>query len=261
MEHDLKHPLSPYRTVTYRSLAGRRVLLTGGASGIGAAIVAAFRAQDAVVDFIDIDAEAGERLAAETGARFTHCDVTDLQALRSAIASLQADGTPFHVLVNNAGKDDRHAFDDVEPDFWRRMLALNLDHQFFATQAVTGAMAQAGGGSVIMLGSVSWMRGRPGLVGYTTSKAAINGLTRTLARELGPRGIRVNCIVPGAIVTERQKALWLTPEIDQEFIDLQALKVRLDASHVARLALFLGSDESAGCTGANFMVDAGLVQN
>lgn len=261
MEHDLNDPLSPYRTVTYRSLVGRRVLVTGGASGIGAGIVAAFRAQDAVVDFLDIDAEAGERVAAETGARFTHCDVTDLRALRSTITSLQADGTPFQVLVNNAGKDDRHAFDEVEPDFWHRMLALNLDHQFFATQAVTGVMAKAGGGSVIMLGSVSWMRGRPGLVGYTTSKAAINGLTRTLARELGPRGIRVNCIVPGAIVTERQKALWLTPKIDQEFIDLQALKFRLDASHVARLAMFLGSDESAGCTGANFMVDAGLVQN
>ena len=141
------------------------------------------------------------------------------------------------------------------------MLALNLDHQFFATQAVAKAMAAAGGGSVIMLGSISWMRGRPGMVGYTTAKAAINGMTKTLARELGPSGIRVNCIVPGAIVTERQLKLWTTPEPNQQFIDLQALKFRLDASHVARMALFLGSDESAGATGANFIVDAGLTQN
>jgi NAD(P)-dependent dehydrogenase (short-subunit alcohol dehydrogenase family) len=122
-------------------------------------------------------------------------------------------------------------------------------------------MAEKGGGSIVLLGSVSWMRGRPGFVGYSTSKAAINGLTRTLSRELGASGIRVNSIVPGAILTERQKKLWLTPELDRQFIDLQALKFRLDASHVARMALFLGSDESNGCTGANFMVDAGLVQN
>ncbi|WP_234819538.1 MULTISPECIES: SDR family NAD(P)-dependent oxidoreductase [Sinorhizobium] len=162
---------------------------------------------------------------------------------------------------HNAGKDDRHALADVEPDYWRRALALNLDHQFFATQAASRLMAAKGAGSVIMLGSISWMRGRPGMVGYTTAKAAINGLTRTLARELGPSGIRVNCIVPGAIVTERQLKLWTTPEQNQQFLDLQALKFRLDASHVARLALFLGSDESSGCTGANFIVDAGLMQN
>ena len=150
---------------------------------------------------------------------------------------------------------------EVEPEYWGRALALNLDHQFFATQAVSQGMARAGRGSVVMLGSISWMRGRPGMVGYTTAKAAINGMTRTLARELGPSGIRVNCIVPGAILTERQKQLWLTPELNQGFLDLQALKFRLDASHVARMALFLGSDESAGCTGANFIVDAGLTQN
>jgi NAD(P)-dependent dehydrogenase (short-subunit alcohol dehydrogenase family) len=150
---------------------------------------------------------------------------------------------------------------EVEPEYWRRALALNLDHQFFATQAVAKGMGERGQGSVVMLGSVSWMRGRPGMVGYTTAKAAINGMTRTLARELGPSGIRVNCIVPGAILTERQKTLWLTPELNQQFLDLQSLKFRLDASHVARMALFLGSDESEGCTGANFVVDAGLTQN
>lgn len=253
-------PLEKYRSASYRSLDGRRVLVTGGASGIGAEIVAAFRAQGCEVDFIDIDREAGEAWAEKTGSRFTPCDLTDIAALRKAVAKLQEDG-PFGVLINNAGKDDRHAMAEVEPDYWRRMLALNLDHQFFATQAVAPAMAGAGGGSVVLLGSVSWMRGRPGLVGYTTAKAAINGLTKTLARELGPSGIRVNCIVPGAVVTERQRKLWLTPELNQEFLDLQALKFRLDGSHVARMALFLGSDEAMGSTGANFLVDAGLTQN
>ncbi|KZE28976.1 SDR family oxidoreductase [Chelatococcus daeguensis] len=250
-----------YETVEYRSLVGRSVVITGGASGIGEEIVKAFVAQGAAVSFLDIDEERGRALGAATGAAFSPCDVTDIAALRATLAECEAARGGIDVLVNNAGKDDRHAMAEVEPDYWRRALALNLDHQFFATQAVAEGMGRRGGGSVIMLGSISWMRGRPGMVGYTTAKAAINGLTRTLARELGPAGIRVNCIVPGAILTERQEKLWLTPELNQQFLDLQALKFRLDASHVARLALFLGSDESAGCTGANFVVDAGLTQN
>ncbi len=250
-----------YKTVQYRSLEGRTVVITGGASGIGSEMVKAFAAQGSRVSFLDIDAGAGTALASATGSSFLHCDITDIENLRRVLSDLEAERGRIDVLINNAGKDDRHAIADVEPEYWRRALALNLDHQFFATQAVAKGMAEAGRGCVIMLGSVSWMRGRPGLVGYTTAKAAINGMTRTLARELGPSGIRVNCIVPGAILTERQEKLWLTPELNQQFLDLQALKFRLDASHVARLALFLGSDESAGCTGANFMVDAGLTQN
>lgn len=250
-----------YDTVRYRSLAGRHVVITGGASGIGAEMVRAFRAQDATVGFLDIDGDAGQAVAEETGARFFACDVTDIDALRATLGRIEAEDGPVRVLVNNAGRDDRHEMASVEPDYWRHVLSLNLDHQFFATQAVSAGMAGAGGGSVIMLGSISWMRGRAGMVGYTTAKAAINGLTRTLARELGPQAIRVNCIVPGAILTERQKKLWLTPELDRQFIDLQALKFRLDANHVARMALFLGSDESGGATGANFIIDAGLTQN
>jgi NAD(P)-dependent dehydrogenase (short-subunit alcohol dehydrogenase family) len=224
-------------------------------------LVKAFVAQGSKVHFIDIDRAAGNQIARVTKASFHLCDVTDIHVLRQTIAGIEGESGAVNVLVNNAGKDDRHDMNEVEPDGWRRTLALNLDHQFFATQAVRARMAAAGRGSVIMLGSVSWMRGRPGLVGYTTAKAAINGMTKTLARELGADGIRVNCIVPGAILTERQHKLWLTPELNQQFIELQALKFRLDASHVARMALFLGSDESAGCTGANFMVDAGLTQN
>ncbi len=250
-----------YDTVRYASLQGRAVLITGGASGIGAEMVRAFSAQGAKVSFIDIDAVEGTRLAGETGAAFSVCDITDIAALRVSIAEIEQACGGIDTLVNNAGKDDRHAISDVEPDSWRRALSLNLDHQFFASQAVSPRMAEKGAGSIIMFGSISWMRGRPGMVGYTTAKAAINGMTKTLARELGPSGIRVNCIVPGAIVTERQLQLWTSPEQNQQFIDLQALKFRLDASHVARMALFLGSDESGGCTGSNFVVDAGLTQN
>lgn len=252
---------SPYDSVRYASLNCRNVLITGGASGIGEEMVKAFAEQGAKVSFIDIDAEGGARTAVATGTEFHACDITDIDRLRSTIGAVEDKHGAIDVLINNAGKDDRHAIGDVEPDYWRRALALNLDHQFFATQAASRLMAEQARGSVIMLGSISWMRGRPGMVGYTTAKAAINGMTKTLARELGPSGIRVNCIVPGAIVTERQLKLWTSPEQNQQFIDLQALKFRLDATHVARMALFLGSDESGGCTGANFVIDAGLTQN
>lgn len=255
------HASHDYTSARYASLKNASVVVTGGASGIGAEMVRAFAAQGARVAFLDIDETAGAAIAAETGAAFEPCDVTDIPALRATLARIEARHDGVAVLVNNAGKDDRHAMETVEPDYWRRALALNLDHQFFATQALAPGMAARGGGSVILLGSISWMRGRPGFVGYTTAKAAINGMTRTLARELGPSGVRVNCLVPGAILTERQETLWLTPELNQQFIDLQALKFRLDASHVARMALFLACAESAGCTGANFVVDAGLTQN
>jgi NAD(P)-dependent dehydrogenase (short-subunit alcohol dehydrogenase family) len=252
---------STYETVRYRSLEGRSVLITGGANGIGAAMVEAFAQQGARVALLDRDAAAGNAVAQRTGALFVTCDLLDIDALRSAVQRVETAHDGVGVLINNAGKDDRQTFAAVEPEDWRRLLAFNLDHQFFASQAVSAGMAKHGGGSIVMLGSVSWMRGRPGMAAYTTAKAAINGMTRTLARELGPTGVRVNCIVPGAILTERQSSLWLTPEANAEFISLQALKFRLTAEHVARMALFLGSDESAGCTGANFVVDGGLTQN
>jgi NAD(P)-dependent dehydrogenase (short-subunit alcohol dehydrogenase family) len=255
--------MTDYYSVRYRSLEGRVVLITGGASGIGAAMVEAFAAQAARVHFLDIDEEAATALIGRLGRRvgFRRCDVTDVAALRATIAAIEDEAGPIEALINNAARDDRHEMVSVEPDYWDRNLAVNLNHQFFATQAVAQGMAERGGGSVIMFGSVAWMRGRPGLVAYTTAKAAINGLTRTLARELGPRGIRVNCIVPGAILTERQMTLWRTPELEREFLDRQALKFRLDASHVARMALFLASDEAAGCTAQNFIVDAGITVN
>ncbi|WP_265287178.1 SDR family NAD(P)-dependent oxidoreductase [Verminephrobacter eiseniae] len=166
----------------------------------------------------------------------------------------------IRILINNAGRDDRHAMEEVTSEFWDDRIALNLKHYFFAIQAVAPGMAVAGGGAIVNMGSVSWMRGRPHLVDYTTAKAGILGLTRTLARELGARNIRVNAIVPGAIVTERQTALHRDAAADQAFLDAQCLKIRLDPGHVARPTLFFSSDDSDGITGQHVLVDAGVAQ-
>ena len=246
----------------YPDLAGRTVFVSGGGSGIGAAFVRAFAAQGCRVAFIDIADAPSEALAAELGAavRYRRCDVRDIEALRTAIASAADTFGPVRVLVNNAARDDRHRMEDVTPSYWDENLAVNLRHHLFAAQAVAPQMAAAGGGSIINLGSISWMRGRPAMVAYTTSKAAIAGMTRVLARELGERNIRVNALVPGAIHTERQEALWDSPASVQEFIDQQCLKFRLSGDDVARAALFLASDEARGITGQNLIVDAGLAQ-
>jgi NAD(P)-dependent dehydrogenase (short-subunit alcohol dehydrogenase family) len=246
----------------YPDLAGRTVFVSGGGSGIGAAFVRSFAGQGCRVAFIDIVDAPSEALAAELGAsvRYWHCDVRDIAALQSTIGAARDAFGPVRVLVNNAARDDRHRLEDVTPAYWDENLAVNLRHHVFAAQAVAPQMAAAGGGSIINLGSISWMRGRPAMVAYTTSKAAISGLTRVLARELGERNIRVNAIVPGAIHTARQEALWDTSEGVREFIDQQALKFRLSEDDVARTALFLASDEARGVTGQNLIVDAGLAQ-
>ena len=247
----------------YPDLAGRGVFISGGATGIGAAFVAAFAAQGSRVTFVDVADASAQALVERLGPerlRYAHCDVRDIAALQFAVAAAESTFGPLRVLINNAARDDRHALADVTPDYWDASLAVNLRHHFFAAQAVAPGMMRAGGGSIINLGSVSWMRGVAGFAAYSTSKAAINGLTRTLARELGVHNIRVNSIVPGAIVTERQKALWLTPEKEQAFLDAQCLKFRLSEEDVARTALFLASDEARGITGQNLIVDAGLAQ-
>lgn len=252
-------------TAAYPSLVDRVTFISGGASGIGAALVEHFAAQGAHVAFCDLDAEGGAALeralaGGRHAVRFEACDVRDVAALQGCLARIEGELGPVRVLVNNAGNDTRHALADLTVERWDEALALNLRHHVFAIQQVAPGMARAGGGSIINLGSVSWMRGRPQLVGYTASKAAISGISRTLARELGESNIRVNALVPGAIVTERQSALWRTPEEDRRFIDLQCLKFRLEPAHVARAALFLASDEAAGITGQNIIVDAGLAQ-
>jgi len=246
----------------YPDLAGRTVFVSGGGSGIGAAFVRAFAAQDARVAFVAIDDGPAHALERELAgrARYRRCDVRDIAALQAAIAEAGAALGPVRVLVNNAARDDRHAIDEVTPAYWDENLAVNLRHHFFAAQGAARQMIPAGGGSIINLGSVAWMRGRPQLAVYAASKAAIMGLTRALARELGVHGIRVNSIVPGAIDTPRQRALWLTPERERELVDQQCLKFRLGGEDVARAALFLASDEARAITSHSLVVDGGIAQ-
>lgn len=255
--------IDPSDGVNYPDLAGQTVFISGGGSGIGAAFVARFAGQGCRVAFVDIADAPSEELVAALGpalVRYTRCDVRDIAALQSVIADLGQQWGPIRVLINNAARDDRHRLEDVTPAYWDENLAVNLRHHVFAIQAVVPTMAEAGGGSIINLGSTSWMRGRPAMVAYTTSKAAISGLTRVLARELGTRNIRVNAIVPGAVATERQAALWDTPASEREFIDQQCLKFRLSVDDVARTALFLASGASRAITGQSLVVDAGLAQ-
>jgi NAD(P)-dependent dehydrogenase (short-subunit alcohol dehydrogenase family) len=250
----------------YPSLHGKVVFISGGSSGIGAELVRAFAQQGAKVAFCGTKPDGGRALCDELVAAghaapwYGACDVRDVSAYQALLQRVEQDLGAVRVLVNNAGRDDRHAMEDVTPAFWDERIALNLRHYFFAIQSVAPGMAAAGGGSIVNMGSVSWMRGRPNLVGYTTAKAGILGLTRTLARELGPRNIRVNALVPGAIVTERQTTLHRDPAADQAFLDAQCLKIRLDPGHVARPTLFLAADDSDGMTGQHVLVDAGIAQ-
>jgi D-xylose 1-dehydrogenase len=250
----------------YASLKDRVVFISGGSSGIGAELVRAFAAQGSRVAFCGTKPDGGKTLIDEVvaaghgAAWYGACDVRDVAAYQSLLARVASELGPIRVLINNAGRDDRHKMEDVTSEFWDDRIALNLKHYFFAIQAVAPGMEKAGGGSVVNMGSVSWMRGRPNLVGYTTAKAGILGLTRTLARELGARNIRVNALVPGAIVTDRQTTLHRDPAADKEFLDAQCLKIRLDPGHVARATLFLSADDSDGMTGQHVLVDGGIAQ-
>lgn len=246
----------------YPSLAGKLVLITGGASGIGASMVEEFARHAAHVAFIDRDDRAAaelierERAAGRAAPHFRTCDVRDIASLRTAIRSIEDEFGAVRVLVNNAASDQRHRLEDVTPEYWDDRMHVNLRHQFFAAQAVAPAMREAGGGSIINLGSTSWMSGAAGLIAYTTAKSAAWGLTRSLARELGPAAIRVNCLVPGWTLTERQLAA-ATPERCQSWLDRQCLKELVRPADVARLAAFLAADDSRLCTGQVFIVDAG----
>jgi NAD(P)-dependent dehydrogenase (short-subunit alcohol dehydrogenase family) len=248
---------------TYPSLRDRVVLVTGGGSGIGAAIVEHFAVQGSRVAFLDIDRAASERLcdtvAAGGRARpvFVACDLRDIPALRAAVAEVRRQLGPIQVLINNAAHDERHALDTVTPEYWDDRLAVNLRHQFFAAQAVYPDMAALGGGAIVNLGSTSWMIGQGGMPGYTAAKSAVVGLTRGLARDLGPHGIRVTCVVPGWIMTERQIKLWLTPESEAELLRRQCLKRKLVPADIARAVLFFAADDSAACTAQSYVVDGG----
>lgn len=249
----------------YPSLRDRVVFITGGASGIGAEHVTQFAAQGAKVAFVDIADDAAHELCGKLQAAghgtplYQHCDLKDIAALKAAIAEAAKRLGPITVLVNNAANDQRHKFEDVTVEYWDERLATNLRHQFFAIQAVAPMMRSAGGGSIINFGSVSWHAAQGGMPAYTTSKAGVEGLTRGMARDLGPDRIRVNTVIPGWIMTERQIKLWLTPEAEQNLIRSQCLKDKLAPADVTRVVLWLASDDSRMCTAQLWVVDAGRV--
>ena len=240
----------------YPSLRGKRVLVTGGGSGIGAGIVEAFAQQHADVCFIDICEADSLALAERTGAQFLPVDLKDISAMQRAIGDLVSANGAFDVLVNNAANDDRHNVEDVTEAYWDDRLNVNLKHQFFCAQAVAPGMRSNGGGAIVNLGSISWHLALPDLVLYQTCKAAIEGMTRALARDLGGDNIRVTCVVPGNVRTPRQLQ-WYTPEAEAEIVSAQALKGRLVPEDVAALVLFLASADARLITGHEYFVDAG----
>ena len=249
-------------TTIYPSLKGRAVFITGGASGIGRTMVERFAAQHAVVKFVDIDTVAGERLAAElaaTGATvsFATCDVREIAGLQTAIDTFATQQGGIDVLVNNAARDDRHAVADVDVGYWDERMQVNLRHQFFAAQAVHQAMVRRGGGSIINFGSIVVQMADASAVAYVTAKAAVYGMTRSLARAYGKDRIRVNCLVPGWVMTERQVTLWLDEAGEQRIKERQCLPDKVMPDDIANMALFLASDDSRSCTAQSFVVDAG----
>lgn len=249
----------------YPSLCGRTVIVTGGASGIGEALVEAFATQQAKVAFIDIQEQAGEKLlarldaAGHSGVSFYKCDLTDLTALKGTIDRIIADLGGVDVLVNNAGNDTRHTIEDVTPEYWDKAMSVNLRHIFFMIQGVIPSMRSRGFGSIINKSSIGWIIPSTKVAVYVTAKAAIVGLRRTLSHELGSDNIRVNSILPGAILTERQRQLWFTEEYKAEILGRQALKRLLVPEEVARLALFLAADDSSAITNQSYVVDGGWV--
>jgi D-xylose 1-dehydrogenase len=247
----------------FAGLEGALVLVTGGATGIGAAIVENFVGQGSRVVFLDINTQAGTELidrlkaGSEVTPEFIYADLRDLGSLKGTIESVQQRVGPVKILVNNAASDERHELEEVTPEYWRDRLATNLDHYFFCIQAVTPAMAAAGGGTIVNLGSCVWRLAFPGLPAYATAKAAIEGLTRGLARSLGPKNIRINCVVPGFVRTKRQLERWLTPELERVILEGQCLKRLVEPEEVAALVAFLASDDARSCTNQTFTIDAG----
>ncbi|MGH8200505.1 MAG: SDR family NAD(P)-dependent oxidoreductase [Steroidobacteraceae bacterium] len=248
----------------YPDLKGQVVLVTGGGSGIGEAIVRRFAAQQAKVAFIDIAVEPSRALARElesagTPVHFEPCDLTDIPALQRSVAAIRKLLGPIQVLVNNAASDDRHPSEEVTEAIWDNRIAVNLKHQFFCAQAVIPDMKSLGKGAIINLGSISWIIGQGGMAGYTASKSAVLGLTRSLARDFGAYGIRVNAVAPGWIMTKRQLDKWVTPEGEAEIVARQCLKRKLEPAEVAKVIVFLASEEASACTNQHYIVDGGWV--
>ena len=245
----------------YPSLFGKSVLVTGGASGIGAKIVEEFVEQGSKVGFIDLDENSGQRLLTTIGDEhaFECCDLRNIDALRGSIEKLNTCLGPFSVLVNNAAHDDRHNWADVTPDYWDERMATNLRHMFFAIQQIAPWMIDEKCGSIVNVGSNSWWECGAGFPAYATAKSAVHGLTRTMARELGAYNIRVNTVVPGWIMTKRQKDLWVTPEALQKQLDRQCIPIPIEPEYVANMVTFLSSEDAKMCTAGNFMVEGGSI--
>lgn len=255
---------STQESVIYPSLAGRHVLISGGASGIGAALVNAFAQNHCRVSFFDIDDESGIEVEQTLQAQghqvhFSHVDLMVAESLADVIASRMAQWGSIRVLVNNAANDQRHTLQTLNSEQFDQCIAVNLKHHFFAAQAVAPEMANAGGGSIINMGSNSWLLGLTGYPAYVTAKAGVSGLTKGLARELGAQKIRVNSVVPGWVMTDKQKNLWLTPELEKDLMSQQALKEQITPQDVADMVLFLASDNSRMISGQSFIIDGGRV--
>jgi len=250
--------------VKYFDLENKNVFVSGGGSGIGASIVEHFCEQGSNVFFVDIDLGESEKLIKTITEKkfkkpnFIECDLLDIKKLNSIISKIIDDNGPIDILINNAANDQRHTTDDVDEKYWDNRMGINLKHFFFTIKAVKDGMIKKGSGSIINLGSVSWMLGEGDKVAYETAKSAVVGLTRSFAKELGKYNIRANSVVPGSIATERQIKHWLTPEYKKWLLDKQCLKRQLKPSDVSSLVLYLASDVSSGCTKQNFIVDAGI---
>jgi NAD(P)-dependent dehydrogenase (short-subunit alcohol dehydrogenase family) len=248
----------------YSDLKDKVVLVTGGGSGIGETIVRQFALQQARVAFIDIALEPSRTVLQELtagGARllFENLDLTDVAALRAGIARIKRHFGPIEILINNAANDERHATETLTEQMWDSRMAVNLKHQFFCAQAVLPDMKTAGKGVIVNLGSINWMIGQGGMAGYSAAKSAVLGLTRSLARDYGPFGIRVNAVAPGWIMTQRQLDRWVTPEAEAEIMARQCLKRKLQPAEVAKFIVFLSSDEASACTSQHYVVDGGWV--
>jgi len=246
----------------YPSLKGRTVLITGGGSGIGESIVEHFAAQGAKVGFLDIKEKESKALAARLRKKrqtvhYEPCDLTDIAALRKGIKAVRKALGPITILVNNAAHDERHTLEEVTPEYFDDRIRVNLKHQFFTIQEVVPDMKKQKNGSIVNMGSTSWMVAFGGLPVYTAAKAGVIGLTRGLAHELGKSNIRINSLAPGWIMTERQKSLWVTPEALTQLMKDQCIQRTLDPADIARAVLFYASDEASACTNQSVVFDGG----
>ena len=244
----------------YPSLKNKVVLVTGGASGIGESITRAMIKQGAKVGILDFDEKSATKLLNELGADNISsqiCDLRDIDQLKNSVQEVSKTLGAIDVLVNNAARDDRHSLESITSEYFDERIATNLKHQLFAAQAVVSDMEKKGGGVIINMGSTSWMIGQGGMPCYTTAKSAIQGLTRGLARDLGSKNIRVNCVVPGWIMTQRQMDMWLTPESEKELMERQCIKRKLIPEDIANFVLFMASNEASACSNQTYIVDGG----